>query len=146
MQQMTDILEDLYNYWGNDYNCSRSVARGILDHFKMKKLSKTIDKALYAFGGGMGERSICGAVTGGLVALSVYMVEKGIETEKMGEVFKEFKMKFSEKNNSLRCRELIGSYILEDGSVDKDSTERKEICNNAVESAVLIAKELIEKL
>jgi len=143
---MKDIIQSLHQYWDNEYNCARSTARGILDYYGMKKLSKSIDKALLPFGGGIGERSICGGVTGGLAALSAYMVEKGIDSEKMSEIFKEFKTIFEERNGSLRCRELLEPFILEDGTLDKDNPERKKICDQAVESAVLIAKELIEKL
>ncbi|MHA1199048.1 MAG: C-GCAxxG-C-C family protein [Candidatus Heimdallarchaeaceae archaeon] len=143
---MTDIIEETRKYWGHDYNCARAAARGILDYFEYFELSETIDKALMAFGGGFGERSICGAASGALAGLSTIMVERGIEKEKMGEIFKEFKTSFKEKNYTLYCRDIIEPYMNPDGSVDYDNPGRKEKCDHAVESAVLISKELIEKL
>ncbi len=143
---MTNIEQETRKYWGHDYNCARSAARGILDYFGYKDLSETIDKALMAFGGGFGEKSICGGVTGALAGISAIMVEKGIEKEKMGEVFKEFKASFKEKNGTLYCRNIIEPFIQPDGSVDYDHPGRKENCDQAVISAVLISKELIEKL
>ncbi|MCE7742319.1 MAG: C_GCAxxG_C_C family protein [Candidatus Heimdallarchaeota archaeon] len=143
---MTDIIQETRKYWGNDYNCSRAAARGILDYFDHKELSETIDKALYAFGGGIGEGSICGAVTGALAALSTIMVEKDIDDENKREVFRKFKDIFIEKNDTLYCKEILKNFFLSDGSVDYDHPERRQKCDHAVESAVLIAKELIEKM
>lgn len=143
---MTDIIESTEKYWENEYNCSRSAARGILDYFEFYELSETIDKALYAFGGGIGERSICGAVTGSLAALSAIMVTKGIDSEKMSEIFKEFKTSFKEKNGTLYCREILEQFISPDGTLDKENPARREKCDQAVLSAVVITKKIIEKL
>ncbi len=143
---MTDIIEITKKHWENSDNCARSTAKGILDYFQFFEISKTLDKALMAFGGGMGERSICGAVSGSLTALSTIMVERGIEAEKMSEIFKEFKTRFQEKNGSLYCKNIIEDFIAPDGSIDQENQERKDKCEQAVFSAVLIAKNLIEKL
>jgi C_GCAxxG_C_C family probable redox protein len=143
---MTDIIEETRKYWGHDYNCARAAARGILDYFKYPELSETIDKALMAFGGGMGERSICGAASGALAGLSTVMVERGIDKEEMSKVFKEFKLSFKEKNGTLYCRDIIKPFIRSDGTLDYDNPGRKQNCDNAVISAVSIAKYLIEKL
>ncbi len=143
---MKNIVDETRKYWENDFNCARAAARGILDYYNYQNLSEILDKALLPFGGGTGERSICGAVTGALAAISTLLVEKNIEDEKKKEVFRAFKDKFMEKNGTLYCREILKDFFLPDGSIDVDHPKRKASCDQAVETASLIAKELIDKL
>ena len=76
---MPEIVDEMSKYWDDESNCAQAVASGILDFYNMKDHSELLHKAMVGFGGGMGERSICGAITGGLAALGVIMIDKGID-------------------------------------------------------------------
>src|SRR5271157_779854 len=52
------------------YNCSQSVLLTMAEHWKCK--NELIPKVATAFGGGMGRcGSVCGALTGGLMAIGI---------------------------------------------------------------------------
>lgn len=141
---MKNIIKETRKYWDNGYNCSQSTARGILDTYGYKKQSKVLGKALIPFGGGIGERSVCGAVTGSLAALSIILVKKNIEDEKKSEMFRKFKDLFIEKNGALYCKEILRDFILPDGTLDKDHPARRPKCDHAIDTAVLIVDDLIK--
>ncbi len=68
------------------------------------------------FGGGMGVGSVCGAVTGALMALGML--------NRSREDVSDFLDKFKDKNGTLNCKELLES-------VDKNSS-KKEFCDSLV--------------
>jgi len=78
---MSDIIDEAKKYWENNFNCSQAAACGILDFYGYKQQSETMLKALLPFGGGIGERSICGSLTGALAGLSTLLHEKGIDRD-----------------------------------------------------------------
>ena len=82
---MSDIINEAKKYWENNFNCSQAAACGILDYYGFKQQSETMKKALLPFEGGIGERSICGSLTGALAGLSTLLHEKGIERDSMYE-------------------------------------------------------------
>ena len=139
-----DIVEEAFKYWTSNHNCAQAAAGGALDYFGFEEESKTLIKAFLPYGGGIGERTICGSLVGALGALSFLLKENGIANEQIYEKFKKLKEKFSEANGSLRCRELLQDFIDAEGKVDRDNPERKKICDKTVETSVLFVKELIE--
>lgn len=140
------IVEEAFRYWtsGNN-NCAQAVASGVLDYFGFEEESKTLNKAFLPYGGGIGERTICGSLVGALGALSFLLKENSVESEKMYEKFKILKQKFSEVNGSLRCRELLQDFINTEGKLERDNPERKKVCDMTVETAVIITRNLVEE-
>ena len=142
---MTKVNETS-KYWDNESNCAQAVACGILEHYDMHEHIDLIHSSMTGFGGGMGERSICGAVTGGLAALGIIMMKRGINAEKRGEIFKRYKLAFVTDFDTLNCKDILAEFILPDGTLERDRPERREKCSNAVETAAKIVKEIIDEL
>ena len=143
---MSDIIDEAKKYWENNFNCSQAAACGILDFYGYKQQSETMLKALLPFGGGIGERSICGSLTGALAGLSTLLHEKGIDRDTIYESTKKLKVRFKEEIGTLYCREILQDFTFPDGSIDKDNPERRKICDNTVFQAVTIVKEIIDAL
>ena len=143
---MSDIVNETKKYWENDFNCSIAVACGILNYYGYKHHSETLKKALLPFGGGMGEKSVCGAVTGALAGLSSVLYEKGLDKDSIYDLTKRFKERFKEEVGTLYCREILNDFFVPDGSVDMENPERRKTCDEAVFQAVTIVKEIIDAL
>ena len=143
---MLDIISETKKYWENDFNCSIAAACGILNYYGYKHHSKTMKHALLPFGGGIGERSVCGAVTGALAGLSSVLHEKGLDKDSIYDLTKRFKERFKEEVGTLYCREIIHDFILPDGSVDMENPKRRKSCDKAVYEAVVIVKEIVDAL
>ena len=141
-----DIVDEAKKYWDHGHNCAQAAASGILDYFGYKAESETLKKSFLPYGGGIGERSICGSLVGALGALSFLMMEKGLENEKIYEKIKVLKNGFAESNGSLYCKELLDEFIDQEGKLDKDHPNRRKVCDQTVETAVLIVKDIIENI
>ncbi len=97
------------------YNCAQSVLLTIFEYWNGE--NELIPKIATAFGGGIGRcGSVCGALTGGVMALGIRYGtnEPSLEKRlKAYEIAQKFYRWFEKQNGSVLCRELIG-YDLSD--------------------------------
>lgn len=108
------------------YNCCQSVLvpfgeENGLDHEELCRLT-------VHFGGGMRRGAVCGAVTGGLMALG--LSGTGEETAL------EFQRRFEERAGGMDCSELLRL-------AEERGEERKHACDALVDLAVGLVEELI---
>jgi len=103
------------------YNCAQSVLLTMYEHWDGK--SDLIPKVATGFGGGIGRcSSLCGALTGGVMAIGVKYgtnepsVEKRLKTYRIAREFYEW---FEKKHGSVMCRELIGYDLSVPGEMEK---------------------------
>ncbi|MHA1346314.1 MAG: C-GCAxxG-C-C family protein [Candidatus Heimdallarchaeaceae archaeon] len=143
---MSKTINVTFKYWNNESNCAQAVACGVLEHFNHNSCLETINNAMLGFGGGMGERSICGAVTGGLAALGILLSKKDLEKDDKSDIFRKFKDNFNDEFKTLNCGEILAEFILADGSIDFENPERRPKCTGAVELAANIAIRVIDEL
>ena len=141
-----NIVNEAKKYWEHGHNCARSTASGILDYFGYKAESEILNKSFLPYGGGIGERSICGSLVGALGALSFLLMEKGLSNEEIAEKIKVLKTGFAESNGSLYCGKLLDEFIDQEGKLDKDHPDRRKVCDQTVETAVLIVKDIYENI
>lgn len=141
-----NIVNEAKKYWEHEHNCAQAAASGILDYFGYKAESEILNKSFLPYGGGIGERSICGSLVGALGALSFLLKEKGLEYKIIAEKIKVLKNGFAESNGSLYCKELLDEYIDQDGKLDRDNPDRRKVCDQTVETAVLIVKDIVENI
>ncbi len=144
--RMSNITNEVAQYWNQESNCAQAVACGVLEFYKQNDCIETVHNAMLGFGGGMGERSICGAVTGGLAVLGILMSKKDLEKDDKSAVFRKFKDSFNNKFKTSNCGEILAEFILPDGSVDKENPERRLTCTGAVELAASIVKDVLDEL
>ncbi|MHA1219893.1 MAG: C-GCAxxG-C-C family protein [Candidatus Heimdallarchaeaceae archaeon] len=143
---MPDIVNEAAKFWEDESNCAQAVASGVLEYYDMSEYVNLIHDSMIGFGGGMGERSICGAVTCGLSALGIIMASRNIGKDERSDAFTIFKELFVEEIGTLNCEDIIEEFILPDGSVDKDRPERRMKCTEAVETAAKFVEKVLEEL
>ena len=116
----TKIKEHVYHHFGSGYHCAEVVAKTIMETYGDKSNSGVI-KAASGFGGGIAGTTdeLCGAFTGGVIALSYFFGREkpGEELTQSGTMIKEFKRKFNDQHGSLNCGTLINSFSEEEGQM-----------------------------
>ena len=87
--------------------------------------SPCIPRIATGLGGGLGVGEVCGALSGGVLALSCF--SNGAQADKQAIKLntKKYVQQFAEHNGALRCAELISANSL-----------NQQICSRAVSSAV----------
>lgn len=105
------------------YNCSQSVAAAFSDVMKIDE--KHVLRLSAPFGGGYGRsREVCGAVSGGCLVLgALYGYDVAGDRDAKSEHYalvREFMRRFSEKDGTYICRELLG----EDAEIGGEPSER----------------------
>ena len=92
------------------YNCAQSVLLTMFEFWNGE--NALIPKIATGFGGGIGRcGSVCGALTGGVMALGVKYGTNEPSSEKRLEAYEkaqELYKQFEELHGSVLCRELIG--------------------------------------
>lgn len=143
---MDDIIASAMNYWEKKkVNCARTAACGILEFYKHFDESKILYNAFTTFGGGLGEKTVCGGLIGALGALNLLLAERGLGDKEVAEKAKELKAIFREEFNTLECRVLLEEFRTEDGQFDMDHPERRQKCTRTVERAVTGVQQIIER-
>ena len=140
------LAKDLFS---QKCHCSQAVLASFAD-----ELGITEGMALRlgsCFGGGMRKGEVCGACTGALMALGLkYGMSTVGDSEKQqtaDEYTKKFLNEFSKQNGSYLCRQLLKC----DLSSDEERQYAREhglfatICPELIESAVVIAEQLMNK-
>lgn len=109
------------------YNCAQSVLMTMIQQWDGQ--SELVPKIATGFGGGMGRcGSVCGALTGGVMALGVKYGSNEPSSEKREKTYKLVWMlykHFEQKHRSVLCRELIG-YDLSD-PVDLEEARKSKV-------------------
>ncbi|NMB07223.1 MAG: hypothetical protein GX981_02400 [Tissierellia bacterium] len=117
-----------------DYNCAEKILYGANEAYNLG-LSKEALKLSAAFGGGMGIESVCGALTGAVMALSSKYVENiAHEDEKIKELTEKLFQQYEKEMGSTNCKELKAKY-------------RKENigCKNVILAAAKVLDNIVEE-
>ncbi len=130
------------------YNCAQSVFYAFCEDLPLD--SDIVLKIASGFGGGMGRKGeVCGAVTGGIMALGAKHGRGENEDSAVADATyaktREFMGKFAEQHGSCLCRELLNGCDLttESGqNTFKKMGLKNKICTPCVQSAV----EIVEKM
>ena len=137
-------------HFNQDYNCSQSVLLTMQEYYGFHKNS-LIPKIATAFGGGIGRRgSLCGALTGGVMAIGLKHGTNGTELkqkEKSYEIALKFFDRFVLECGSPLCKDLIGYDLTNPVELNKmrKSHVREKRCCNFVRNAVEILIDLEKK-
>ncbi len=123
MSQYLEEAKKLRNDPSVHYNCAQAV---LIPFMEDKELANRITAN---FGAGMRTGSVCGAITGGLMALGVYGVDS---PQIVSEYFKAFR---NNHENKVNCADLL-----------KASAQRGEIKKVHCDGMVYEAVELVETI
>jgi C_GCAxxG_C_C family probable redox protein len=133
-------VEKAVSYFKGGYNCAQSVLLVMQDFWKVENALEP--KVASGFGGGVGRvGSLCGALTGGIVAISLkYGTNNPVfeEREKAYSLVQKFYNGFKKNCGSVLCRDLIGYDLtkpeeMEDARSSNVFTDR---CVHFIEKAV----------
>ena len=148
MSQGRVACEKAVAYFLENYNCAQSVLLAMFEHWNGK--NELIPKIAPAFGGGIGRcGSICGALTGGIMALGTKFGTNEPSSEKRTDAYElvqRFFRRFEKENGSVLCRELVG-YDLSDPRQLKEARGKdafEEKCTVFISKAVEALLELTE--
>jgi len=137
MQTRAEILQDFLR--------GRNCAQCTLAHYAEAQDFEVEESDRYAacFGGGLESGGPCGAVIGALMGI-------GLSVEDPGERHRinlEFQRRFTERNGSLLCKELLGYDMSQPGQHEAAMASGRiaEVCPDLVLSAVEILDELLEE-
>ena len=108
-----EIRKKAYGHFESGLHCAEVISKTILEMFSGEPHPEVIRSAS-GFGGGIGgsNEELCGAFTGGIVALGYLLGrEHGGDTLKnCGSLIKEFKRKFLDEFGSLNCQTLLSGF------------------------------------
>lgn len=134
------------------FNCAQSVFTAFCHRFDMDE--DTAKRVSAGLGGGLGRmREVCGAVSGAAMAIgSICAATEGKDAESKKrnyELVREFAERFTAKNKSIICRELLSlSVKMEDSAAPEGRTAeyyKKRPCLKMVEDAAEIVMQLINE-
>jgi C_GCAxxG_C_C family probable redox protein len=132
------------------FSCSQAVLSACSERFGLDR--ETALRVAGAFGGGMARRGeTCGAVTGAFMVIGLkhgkIKAEDNAAREKTYELAKEFTVRFTSKNKTIICKELLG-YDLSTPEGREAVKEKKlatTICPKFVQDAVEIVEEIVKE-
>jgi C_GCAxxG_C_C family probable redox protein len=149
MKQKNVLSEKAATRFLEGYNCAQSVLLTMFEHWNGE--NELIPKIATAFGGGIGRcGSVCGALTGGVMALGIKYGTNEPSLEKRLKVYKlaqKFFKRFEKHHGSVLCRELIGYDLSVPEELEKARRARilEEKCVNFLKEAVETLIELTER-
>ena len=135
-----DYLEKATKLHESGCNCCQAVIMCVAEKYGLTEEQAYRLGAF--FGGGMRCGEVCGAVTGGLMALGL---EYGDENNRQCGASKAFQKAFKDAHGSIICRELLaeeGQQITHIPSERTQAYYRKRPCKELVSDAVLILEEV----
>lgn len=140
VKDKSKLGEKAVEHFREGYNCAQSVLLTMFEHWGCK--NDLVPKVATGFGGGIGRcGSVCGALTGGVLALSIRYGTNGASVEeriRAYEVVQEFYRRFEKQNGSVLCRELIGYDLSDPKQLDEahKANVSEEKCDAFVRKAV----------
>ena len=148
MKQKNVLCEKAATRFLKGYNCAQSVLLTVFEHWNGE--NELIPKIATAFGGGIGRcGSVCGVLTGGVMALGIRYGtnEPSVENRlKAYELAQKFYKQFERQHGSVLYRELIVYDLSNPEELEKARKAKvfEEKCVNFVKKAVATLVELSE--
>lgn len=143
MDSEDQACETAVKYFTDGYNCAQSVLLALSGHWGFK--SEVIPKIATGFGGGIGRcGSVCGALTGGVMALSL---KYGTNESSLGKRTKTYNLvnslyrQFEQKHGSVLCRRLIDLDLSDSQQREKASKDRifETKCQNFIRTIISVS-------
>ena len=121
--------------FGNDLdlNCAEKILYGANKAYGLGIDTDSL-KVAAGFGGGMGIESVCGVLTGGIMALSKCFVDDVAHNSNIKEITQAFLETFEKEMGSIRCDELKKNYRTEELKCHEVILRAGEILDQIVSS------------
>ena len=133
------VKQKVYNYYDKGHHCAESITMTMLDIFD-KESSVKAGKLASGFCGGIGKctKDVCGAVSGGVIALSCLFGREtgGKNIDKLCTLATEFRKRFIDRFGSTVCCKLIE---------EVEKCDNLESCHDLTANAAVILFSLIRE-
>jgi len=140
MNAKNSVSAEAVGFFKEGYNCAQSILLAMQKFWKIKKPLEP--KVASAFGGGIGRSgSVCGVLTGGVIAIGLkYGTDNpsAEEREKVYSLALKFYNTFRKDCGSVLCRELIGYDLSKPEGLEKARGAEvfRKRCDHFIENAV----------
>lgn len=133
MEKVVDYLEKYYK--DTNYNCAEAIFSAAMEAWDID-MPREMVKAMAGFGGGMGSGSTCGAITGGVAALSCKLVEGdgGHTSPSLMQKVRSYIKRTKEAYGTIDCKDLRPQFF-----------SREERCYNTIYRLAQILDEVYDE-
>ena len=143
---MNSRIEQAVEKFEKGFNCSQAILSSFSEQFGLDY--DTALKIATGFGGGMHINGTCGAVTGAVMVLGLKYssTEEGKQAkENTYRKVIEFANKFSVRNSTVKCQDLLGCDIttVEGIQIAREKGLFSSICPRLVQDAAEILEEML---
>jgi C_GCAxxG_C_C family probable redox protein len=148
VNQKDELCEKAKKRFDEGYNCAQSVLLTMLEHWDCR--NELVPKIASGFGGGIGRcGSVCGALTGGIMAIGAKYGTNEPSLEKRLKSYELARMlykQFERKHETVLCRDLIGYNLSDSRELEKARKARvfEEKCSEFIGTVVQILLDLAE--
>jgi C_GCAxxG_C_C family probable redox protein len=126
------------------------VLLAVCQEFELEVNNEIIPRIAFGFAGGIGNTgSVCGAVAGAVMAISLKM-ERGETMEESLRIFtvgQEFRRRFEAEMETINCRELTGADLSTPEGIEQfmDSDIPQTVCFPAVGTSYRLVMDLLKE-
>jgi C_GCAxxG_C_C family probable redox protein len=131
------------------YNCAQSIVSTFSEELGLKE--KQALMITTGLGAGINyQGKTCGAVLGAYIILGLrYGVENADDQEgklKLRKLLDQFSKDFSEKYNSLNCKDILGLDVSKEEELEelREKNAFREVCPKVVETAAIIVDKMLK--
>jgi len=142
MSSNEQVVGKAVKHFQSGYNCAQSVLLALYENLEPESKNELIPKIAAGFGGGIGRcGSVCGALTGSIIAVGIKDAPNQTGVEKRAKAYADAKMLyklFEKQNGTTSCRDLI-KYDLsnpEEAAKARQSGAFDKVCAKLVSAAI----------
>ena len=132
------LAELIKSGYGNEegLNCAEKILYGANEVYKLG-LDKQALKVASGFGGGMGIEDVCGAITGGIMAIGCFFADENTsEIKKTRDLAKMFFAKYEAEMGYIDCAPLKKEYKAEEKKCGDVILKAAEILDEIIQDEV----------
>ena len=142
MSSNQQVSKKALEHYQVGYNCAESVLLALYEDMEPKSENELIPKIAAGFGGGIGRcGSVCGALTGSIMAVGIKYASNETGMEKRAKAYlyaKTLLKQFEEQNGTTSCRDLI-KYDLsnpEEAAKFRQEGIPQKVCSKLIKVAI----------
>jgi C_GCAxxG_C_C family probable redox protein len=142
MSSNQKLAQKTVQHFESGYNCAQSVLLTLYEHLEPDGKSELVPKIAAGFGGGIGRcGSVCGALTGSIMAVGIKYAPNETGAEKRAEAYANASAlyrQFEKQHGTVFCRNLI-KYDLSNPQEAAKARQKKafeKVCNKLIKSAI----------
>lgn len=142
MSSSQELAEKAVQRFQGGFNCAQSVLLTLYEHLESTGENELVPKIAAGFGGGIGRcGSVCGALTGSIMAVGIKYAPNEAGAEKRAQTYlnaRALYRKFEAQHGTVFCRDLI-KYDLsnpQEAAKARQEGASEKVCAKLVKSAI----------